>query len=439
MNIATAISSPAERFGPDDFARALLNILDDSDTERKRLQDTQRAVVNILEDSATERRQLEITQKAFLNILEDFGAERKRLEEIERATLNILDDLAQEGQERAHLEERFRAILETAPDAIVIVDEAGSMVLVNGQTEKLFGYSRQELLGQPVEILLPERYRTLHPAHRQTFTDRPTLRSVDVGLELSGRAKDGTEFPTEILLSPLQTDEGILISAAIRDVTRTREVEHQIRRSLKEKEVLLQEIHHRVKNNLQIIASLLSLQSGYVTDASTLAQFQACEGRIRSMALIHEKLYQSETLATVDLADYTVSLVNILVRSYSSDSDVAVEFALAPVEVGIDTAVPLGLVINELVTNAMKYAFPNGRSGHLLVSLNDTSDGWFGLRFQDDGIGFEPHFRLAEADSLGLRLVRMFAKQLRAELAFESVPGNTTFDLRFQDRARTTP
>jgi two-component sensor histidine kinase len=97
------------------------------------------------------------------------------------------------------------------------------------------------------------------------------------------------------------------------------------------------------------------------------------------------------------------------------------------------------LVINELVTNAMKYAFPHGRSGHLLVALGDDGDGWFGLRFQDDGIGFEPDFRLDEADSLGLRLVRMFAKQLRAEVIFESAPGHTTFDLRFQDRARIAP
>jgi PAS domain S-box-containing protein len=248
--------------------------------------------------------------KAVLNILEDSDSEKLHLKEMQKAVLNILDDLAGEVDERTHLEERFRALLETAPDAIVIVDEAGRMVLVNAQTERLFGYARTELLGQTIERLLPERFRGGRPQHRMSFGADPEVRSMGSGLDLYGLRKDGSEFPTEILLSPLKTDEGILVSAAIRDVSRTKDIEHQIRASLKEKEALLQEIHHRVKNNLQIIASLLSLQSGYISDPQMLMQFQESQGRIRSMALIHEKLYQSETLGTVDLADYVQSLAD---------------------------------------------------------------------------------------------------------------------------------
>lgn len=332
-------------------------------------------------------------------------------------------------------EQRFRQLLESAPDAIVIADPAGLIFLVNAQAEAMFGHTRTELLGQPVEMLMPERFRQRHSQHRRHFGAEPQLRPMGAELELYGLRKNGKEFPTEILLSPLKTDQGMLVLAAIRDISRTKDIEQQIRASLQEKEALLQEIHHRVKNNLQIITSLLSLQSAYIDDPRTLVQFQESQDRISSMALIHEMLYQSETLATVDLTDYVKSLARILLHTYTARSNIDLEIELMPAAVSIDTAVPVGLMLNELLTNALKYAFPDGRPGRLLVALSTEPGGVIRLQVEDNGVGLRPGAQLAQAETLGLRLVRMFARQLRAEVAMRSEPGHTSFDIRFKEAA----
>ena len=279
-------------------------------------------------------------------------------------------------------------------------------------------------------------------------------------LEMTALHRDGREFPLELTIAPVVVEDEVYFSAFVRDITERKQVEERLRRfnaeleerveqrttelsesaaqlrtTLREKEVLLQEIHHRVKNNLQIVASLLSLQSGSIRDPQMAAHFQENQERIRSMALIHEKLYQSESLARVDLADYMKSLVGILLRTYATAGNVDLQVRLDPAFVSIDTAVPVGLLLNELLTNALKYAFPDGRKGCLLVDLAVIPDGQYIVRVEDDGVGLGPDFQLEQANTLGLRLVRMLAKQLHAELSFRSGSEHTAFDIRFQEPA----
>jgi two-component sensor histidine kinase len=201
---------------------------------------------------------------------------------------------------------------------------------------------------------------------------------------------------------------------------------------LSEKEVLLKEIHHRVKNNLQIISSLLNLQTDHVRDTGTLRALRDSQARVRSMALIHEKLYQSKSLAKINFGEYVQSLAKDLFRSYQrSLGDIKLNIQVDEVPLDLDYAVPCGLILNELMTNALKYAFPNGRNGTIQVELRAGPDHNLSLRVADDGVGLPPGLDLLNRKSLGLQLVNSLVVQVEGKLEVESTAG-TAFMVSFK-------
>jgi two-component sensor histidine kinase len=213
------------------------------------------------------------------------------------------------------------------------------------------------------------------------------------------------------------------------------QAEVRIAASLQEKEVLLREIHHRVKNNLQVISSLLRLQAESITEPMTRALFQEGQDRVRSMALVHEKLYQSADLAQIDFGEYVRHLVAHLLLSYQGkDQAVALQIDAGVVLLGVNVAVPCGLILNELVTNALKHAFPDGRPGEIRVALQidqATPQGILGiLEVCDNGVGLPAHMDVAQTESLGLYLVHRLAIQLEGRLEVHNRNG-TSFRLSF--------
>jgi two-component sensor histidine kinase len=218
-----------------------------------------------------------------------------------------------------------------------------------------------------------------------------------------------------------------------RDITARKRAEEDIRTSLREKEVLLKEIHHRVKNNLQVISSLLSLQSEYLKDEGMIKIFKESQNRVKSMALIHEKLYQSRNLAEIDFADYLRELTTQLFRSYGIGAHgVYLNVNASQVLLAVDRAIPCGIIVNELVTNALKYAFPESRGGRIDIDLHPIDDERIRLAVRDNGVGFPDDVDFETSDSLGLTLVRMLADQVQGEVVLQEEGHGAEFIMTFR-------
>jgi two-component sensor histidine kinase len=219
------------------------------------------------------------------------------------------------------------------------------------------------------------------------------------------------------------------------DITQDREVEQLIKNQLKEKQTLLQEIHHRVKNNLQVISSLLSFQQQRATEPEVVELFQQSRNRVAAIALVHERLYQSKNLNHIDFTDYVRDLTQTILLTFGSESSrIQTRIHGGGLRVGVQQAVPCALILNELFTNSLKFAFPEERSGNIQIDLTqDAANGQLRVRIADDGVGLPPEFCLATSKSLGLRLVHRLADQLQGTVEHVPTPSGTCFELKFEN------
>jgi PAS domain S-box-containing protein len=237
----------------------------------------------------------------------------------------------------------------------------------------------------------------------------------------------------EVHTIPFQAEGGEWMVAEFNiDITERKKADESIRTSLAEKETLLKEIHHRVKNNLQIITSLLSLQSRYFTDAALVRQFTEAQNRIRSMALVHEKLYQSKDFGRIDFRSYIIQLAHDIMSSYTAAGKIDLRLAIEESDISIDQAIPCGLIINELLTNAIKHAFPAGWAGspEIEVIFHITEGGAAELAIRDNGVSIPETTEPGKTDTLGLSLVPLLAQQIKGEVTLDRSRGSA-FTLRF--------
>jgi len=336
-------------------------------------------------------------------------------------------------------EQRFRQVVESAPDGLAMVDASGRMVLVNAGMERIFGYTREEMIGHGIEMLMPQRHRDAHGALFQGYLTAPTARDMAGRRELYARRRDGSEFPVEIGLNPIPTESGTRVLATIQDVTRRKADRQLIERSLEEKTVLLHEIHHRVKNNLQIISSLLNLQARNA-DPAVIRALAESQGRVKAMALIHQLLYERNDFSQIDLATYLQRLCALQQTSYRDDaaSFTLTVHACEGVHLNLQRAVPCGLLVNELVTNAIKHAFPDGREGRIDITLSASDDGHCLITVADDGIGLPADVSPDTSRSLGMQLIPLLSDQAGGQWQLFRDHG-TRFELKISTLQETTP
>ncbi len=327
-------------------------------------------------------------------------------------------------------ERRFRAIFETAQEIIFLKGPDLRYKLVNPAAEKLFGMSAEQITSHVDEELFDKE-----GADACADSDLRVL-AGEVVEEESSRNVGGKAIVFHTIKVPIRNESGSIIGICgiARDTTERRRMEEALRASVREKEVLIKEVHHRVKNNMQIISSILNLQSGSIRDPSARECLAECQNRIRSMALVHEKLYRSGSLSRIDFAEYLRSLSAALFHSCRTDAErVRLDFEAAEVFLDVNTAIPCGLVANELIINALKYGFPAGRSGRLRVALDAVGDGRFRMVVADDGVGFPKDLDFRMTESLGLQLVTLLVDQLDGTIELDRA-GGTSFTVTFPER-----
>jgi PAS domain S-box-containing protein len=326
---------------------------------------------------------------------------------------------------------QLAAIVASSDDGIIGKTLDGIVTSWNAGAERLYGYTAEEIIGHSIARLMPPECSDELPAILARLRKGDRLQHF----ETAGMRKDGQRLDVSLSIFPIHDTSGRSIGAATiaRDITERMQTEAYLKASLQEKEMLIKEIHHRVKNNLQVVSSLLGLQAHMIDDPQLRVPFEESQARIQTMALVHQQLYRSGTLSQIDFAEYLRDLVTRVVRSSRvGDGRIALEISAEAVYLPIESAIPCGLLLHELLSNCIRHAFPGGRSGTIRVTLEQPPQGAYVLTVRDNGVGLPPGLDVQATASLGLRLVHLLTAQVHGRLTFES-HGGTVVTLSFGD------
>ena len=346
-------------------------------------------------------------------------------------------------------------VFNTSSDFIFIVNESEHIIDVNNSAILKYGLSKEEMIGKTLKIIGDEKktpYAVFQKKMKKANEGSPQQ------FDWWGKANNNESFPLEIIIRTgsyfgknvfiinardisermLAQEEKLRAEVAEattsflkKEIAERKISEEKLKETLSEREMLLKEVHHRVKNNLQVISSILNLQSSYVKDQYTLSMLKECRDRIKSMSFIHESLYQTKNFSHVDFGDYLKSLCSNLLYSYSVSGRVALNFDIDNIFLTLDTAIPAGLIVNELVSNSLKYGFPDNQKGNIFVSLKRSKGGSNILMVEDDGVGMPSSVNYKETDSLGLQLVVTLSDQIDGKITLKKVKG-TCFVIKFK-------
>ncbi len=310
-----------------------------------------------------------------------------------------------------------------SPSVITITDTDGILEYVNPKFTELTGYTLEEAVGQNPRILKSgEMPDNIYAELWKTISSGKEWRG-----EFHNKKKNGELFWEAATISPIFDKQGRIINfiKVAKDITERKLAEEQIKKDLKIKTALIQEIYHRTKNNMAVISAMLSIQARYSDSEYVKSSFREIRNKIKAMSLVHQKLYQAKDLSNINLKDYIKDLTSLIMQSYGSLSKkTKIKFDLHDVKVSIDSAVPLGLIINELISNIFKHAFPNNQEGEIFIRLFIEKNKTINLELCDNGVGFPENFNPCKNSSMGLASVfSIVENQLKGEISVKSENG----------------
>lgn len=383
-----------------------------------------------LEDITEQKKAEDALQKAYQQM------ERKveeRTAELSSLAIRLQEEITERNrfmEALAASEEKYRDLVEQIGDIVFHVDQDGLLTYISPHVLAAMGMNPELLVKFPVIGLVPPEFREhLAPVIDTTMTSRQSLSGFEIQVPDSRTRKPRVY---EVNATPSFDKNGGFTgySGIARDITERKHLQDEVTASLKEKEILLKEIHHRVKNNMQVISSLLSLQAKLVRDPNGRELLRESQNRVMSIALVHEKLYQSKSLARINFSDYIRKVAENLFQSYGvQKAQVGLNITANEIFLPINKAIPLGLILNELFSNALKYAFPDNRRGTISVDFISTG-GRYVLSFRDDGAGLPVGIDLDHTETLGLQLITSLAQQIQGTVALDRGAG-TGFRIEF--------
>jgi PAS domain S-box-containing protein len=336
---------------------------------------------------------------------------------------SMLAEIEQSQKILRQSEEKYHTLADSLPQIVVETDREGRVTFINQASTEVFGtFSEKERSIFNPRLYPDETERERVIAYAQQVLNRETNRAA----EFSMLGKDNLPIPMIVYASPVVHEgEVVGLRAVASDISSVKSIQSKLERSVAEKDTLMKELHHRVKNNLQVISALISLQAGYVGDKTVLNALKDAQKRIMSMALLHEKLYRSEDMFHLDIAEYISNLAGHLSMIYETEArNVEISTDVHVRDLDIDTAIPCGLIISEIVSNSLKYAFPETREGRIEIRMNEDADGTITIGVSDNGVGLPPGLDIRQSPSLGTHLIRMLAEnQLGGTLDIETGNG----------------
>ncbi len=334
-------------------------------------------------------------------------------------------------------EMRYRNLVEVSSDWIWEVNSDGVYTYSSPKVYELLGIIPQEVIGRtPFDFMPPDEAKRMKLIFKRIVENKlPFSMLENINLH-----KDGHPILLETSGVPIFDERGNLSGyrGIDRDITERKRIENDLRTMIRERNTLLREIHHRVRNNMQVISSLFNHHISYINDPGVVSMIRECQRRIKTMAHIHEKLYRSPSLSRINFTEFIEELIIRHIHSYKDEADQVNYFTeIEQIELDIDTAIPLGLIASELVSNAMKHAFPRGKSGQIQLHMSRDKDQIIKLVVKDNGIGIPEDVDIRKTETLGMQLVMLLVEQIEGKIELGRKNG-TELSVCFRERSKTS-